>query len=120
MLHWLKLLATPWLPIQGRLLRPQGLLPAAAAAAAAAAVSSSRSFCGTILPILYPPMTRSYQQRFHRAGRFLERPPLLGPPMTKGVWHAVCNKNTLILRSPNLQGLLLSLRGLLVVYKDSS
>ena len=37
------------------------------------------------------------------------------------VWHAVCNKNTLILRNPpNLQGLLLSLRGLLVAYKDSS
>ena len=37
------------------------------------------------------------------------------------VWHAVSNKNTLILRSPpNLQELLLSLRGLLVAYKDSS
>ena len=46
------------------------------------------------------------------------------------VWYAVCNKNTLIFRSPpNVQGLLLSLQGLLVTlqgfllrkfYEDSS
>ena len=31
------------------------------------------------------------------------------------VWHAVCNKNTLIFRSPpSLQGLLVSLQGLLL------
>ena len=36
------------------------------------------------------------------------------------VWHAVCNKNILNLRSPhNLQGLPVTLQGLLVAYKDS-
>ena len=38
-----------------------------------------------------------------------------------GVWQVICNKNTLILRSPpNLQGLLLSLQGFFIAGKDSS